>query len=51
MSDIELSIEDKQEYEEKLALVEAGVLDANQADYPQEATEGDITWLPEEDQE
>lgn len=51
MSDIELSPEEQAQHEEELALVEAGVLDADQVGYPQEATEEDLAWLPTEEQD
>ncbi|HEY9815370.1 MAG TPA: hypothetical protein V6D20_06165 [Candidatus Obscuribacterales bacterium] len=51
MSEIQMSPEDQAHYEEELALVEAGVLDADQVSAPQEATEEDLAWLPTEKQD
>lgn len=51
MSDIDLTQEEQQQYEEDLALVEAGVLDADQVSSPQEATDEDLAWLPTEKQD
>lgn len=51
MSEIELSPEDQAQYEEELALVEAGVLDADQVGVPQVATDADLAWLPTEKQD